>query len=158
MDTVYVESTVIGNIAGRMHPDPLISSRQIVSRLWWATAPTRYRLLVSQLVLNECSAGDTSAAAERLAILTGVEVLTTSMTVENLADELMKHKAVPISEPRDAVHVAIAAVNSIRYLATWNFKHIANPTMQGRIGKVCRDNGFEPPVICTPEQLLEAYK
>ena len=37
-----------------------------------------------------------------------------------------------------------------------NFKHILNPTLQNRIAAVCRDCGFEPPVICTPEQLLEA--
>jgi hypothetical protein len=28
--------------------------------------------------------------------------------------------------------------------------------LQNRIASVCRDSGFEPPVICTPEQLLEA--
>ena len=64
--------------------------------------------------------------------------------------------AVPASQPRDALHIAIAAVNGVQYLATWNFKHIANPMLQGRIASVCRQGGFEPPVICTPEQLLEA--
>ncbi len=28
MDTVYVETTVIGNIAGRLHSDPVIAARQ----------------------------------------------------------------------------------------------------------------------------------
>ena len=41
-------------------------------------------------------------------------------------------------------------------MATWNFKHIANPMLQSLIASVCRQGGFEPPVICTPEQLLEA--
>ena len=43
-------------------------------------------------------------------------------------------------------------------MVTWNFKHIANPILQNKIGSVCRGNGFEPPVICTPEQLLEAER
>jgi hypothetical protein len=34
MDTVYVETTVIGNIAGRLHPDPVISARQQITRNW----------------------------------------------------------------------------------------------------------------------------
>ena len=33
MDTVYVETTVIGNIAGRLHPDPVISARDHHAKL-----------------------------------------------------------------------------------------------------------------------------
>jgi hypothetical protein len=56
--------------------------------------------------------------------------------------------------PRDAFHIAIAAVNGVDYLLTWNCKHIANATLRGRIEKVCRDAGYEPPIICTPEELV----
>jgi predicted nucleic acid-binding protein len=156
MDTAYIETTVVGNIAGRMHPDPLIAARQVVTRKWWATAEQVYRLLASELVIDECNAGDPAAAAERLAALDRVELLDTTAAVEDLAAALVARKAVPASQPRDAFHIAIAAVNGVRYLVTWNFKHIANPTLQNRIASVCRDHGFEPPVICTPEQLLEA--
>jgi hypothetical protein len=62
---------------------------------------------------------------------------------------------VPASEPRDAFHIAIAAVNGLDYLLTWNCKHIANATLRGRIEKVCRGCGYEPPIICTPEELVE---
>jgi hypothetical protein len=41
----------------------------------------------------------------------------------------------------------------VNSLATWNFKHIANAMMRGRIEAVCRDAGFDPPIICTPEEL-----
>ena len=156
MDTVYIETTVVGNIAGRLHPDPLVAARQTVTRKWWATAGEIYRLLASELVIDECSAGDPTAIKERLIAIDGVELLDTSDAVEDLADALVANGAVPASQPRDAYHIAIAAVNGVQYLVTWNFKHIANPTLQSRIASVCRDNGFEPPVICTPEQLLEA--
>jgi hypothetical protein len=71
----------------------------------------------------------------------------------NLANALMAGNAIPQSEPRDALHVVIAAVNGVQYLVTWNFKHIANATLRTRINNVCRNNGFEPPIICTPEEL-----
>jgi predicted nucleic acid-binding protein len=141
VDTVYVETTVVGNCAGRMHPDPLIAARQTVTRQWWATAGSVYRLLASQLVIDECNAGDPTAAAERLAAIEGIELLATTDAAEALADELVAQQAVPASQPRDALHIAVAAVNGVRYLATWNFKHIANPTLQGRIAAVCRQAG-----------------
>lgn len=74
MDTVDVETTVIANAAGRLYPDPLVATRQTVTRRWWATAGREYRLLASQLVIDECSVGDPTAAAEWLAVVAGVEL------------------------------------------------------------------------------------
>jgi len=153
MDTVYLETTVIGSIAGRLHPNPLVAARQIKTRLWWKSAPALYRLLASQLVIDECLAGDPDAAQERLAELVGVPRLMITDAARNLADALLAARAIPETEPRDALHIAIAAVNGVQYLVTWNFKHIANATLRERIFDVCRDNGHEPPNICTPEEL-----
>ena len=61
----------------------------------------------------------------------------------------------PLRAARDAAHVAIAAAHGVEFLATWNFRHIANATARRRIEAVCRDSGFEPPVLCTPEELTE---
>jgi len=157
MQSVYLETTVIGNIAGRIHPDPLISARQAVTRKWWATASSRYELFASDLVTDECSAGDPTAAAERLAVFSGIPMLESPVSAQTLADGLMAGHAIPESEPRDATHIAIAAVNGIDLLATWNFKHILNPSTQHLVDAICRDAGYEPATICTPEQLLESF-
>ena len=37
---------------------------------------------------------------------------------------------------------------------TWNCAHIANAAIRGRIEFECREAGFEPPAICTPEELM----
>ena len=52
-------------------------------------------------------------------------------------------------------HIAMAAVHGMEYLLTWNCAHIANVAIRGRVERTCREAGFEPPVICTPEELLE---
>jgi hypothetical protein len=54
------------------------------------------------------------------------------------------------------MHIAVAAVNGMAYLVTWNCTHIANATLRSQIEAVCRRVGYEPPVICTPRELLEA--
>lgn len=154
MDTVYLETTVVGSIAGRIHPDPDIASRQHKTRRWWAAAKAAYDIVISQLVLDECGAGDPSAAKERIDEVNGLSRLDITGDARNLAKSLMVGGAIPQSEPRDALHVAIAAVHGVQYLATWNFKHIANAALRTRINDVCRDNGYEPPVICTPEELM----
>ena len=157
MHSVYLETTVIGHIAGRLHADAVILGRQTITRRWWQTAAHRYRLLASNLVMAECGAGDTEAGHERLALLTNLDLLDIDEESEQLANALLASHAVPHTEPRDATHIAVTAVNGIDYLATWNFKHIMNPATQHLIDAVCREIGYEPPTICTPEQLLEAY-
>ena len=71
-----------------------------------------------------------------------------------MADSLISGLAIPASEPRDAFHIAIAAVNGVEYLLTCNFKHIANASLRSRIERICRDAGYEPPIICTPDELM----
>ena len=147
MDTVYLETTVIGNIAGRLHPNARIAARQNTTREWWLSAASHYRLLASAMVISECSDGDASAAQERLQVLQGIELLASSEEVDLLAQALIDNHAVPASETCDAFHIAIAAVNGVQYMATWNFKHILNPTLQGKISQVCRECGYEPSII-----------
>ena len=48
-----------------------------------------------------------------------------------------------------AAHIAIAVTNGVDYLVTWNFRHIANVAMRTAIERICRQAGYEPPVICT---------
>ncbi len=133
MDTIYVETTVIGNIAGRIHPNPDVASRQRTTRAWWDSAATRYRLAISQLVVDECNDGDPSAAQERLDVLRDLMIITMTDDARNLARTLVTEGAVPPSEPRDALHIAVAAVQRVQDLVTWNFKHIANATMRTKI-------------------------
>lgn len=150
---MYIETTVVGSIAGRIHPNPLIAARQAASRVWWSDARTKFRVLVSQLVVDECLAGDPEAASERVAELTAIPRLQITDAARDLDDALMDGNTIPDSEPRDALHIGIAAVHGKQYLVTRNFKHIANATLRDRINGVCRDSGHEPPVICTPGEI-----
>jgi hypothetical protein len=43
----------------------------------------------------------------------------------------------------------------LEYLLTWNCKLIANADKRVAIEELCRQQGFEPPVICTPDELFE---
>lgn len=153
MDLIYIETTVIGNVAGRIHSNPDVASRQRTTRTWWNTAAAQYELVISQLVIDECSDGDPVAAQERLNVLNDLTLLAITDDARSLARILNAEGAVPPSEPRDALHIAVAAVQRVQYLVTWNFKHIANATMRSRIEQTCRVAGFAPPIICSPPEI-----
>jgi hypothetical protein len=153
MDLIYVETTVIGNVAGRIHSNPDVASRQRTTRAWWAVASSRLELAISQLVVDECSDGDPAAAQERLDVIKDLTILAITDDARTLARLLNAKGAVPPSEPRDALHIAVAAVQRVQYLVTWNFKHIANATMRTKIEDTCRNAGYLPPIICSPPEI-----
>ena len=153
--TVYIETTVIGYLTSRLREDVTVAGHQETTREWWRTASDHFDLVASQLVVRECSAGDPVAAQERLEAVVKLTLLPTTAAAEQLADALVNGRAVPESHPEDALHVALAAVHGIEYLVTWNCRHIANATARTAIERICRAAGYEPPVICTPEELME---
>ena len=152
---VYVGRSVIGYLTSWPSGDLIIAARQKITRDWWRDAPAKFELMVSERVVSEASVGDPQAVQDRLAVLQPLPMLSVTKQAEDLANALMTQGAMPISEPEGAFHIAVAAVNRVEYLVTWNFKHIANATIRWKIKDVCITAGFDPPVICSPEMLVE---
>jgi len=153
---VYIETSVIGYLTSWPSGDLIVAARQKITRDWWRDAPAKYELLVSDVVLREAGTGDPHAVKDRLAVLAGLPVLPPSQEGQDLVDALLAQGAVPISEPEDAMHIALTVVNGIEYLATWNFKHIANASLRRKINDVCTAAGYVPTTICSPEELSES--
>ena len=110
---------------------------------------------MSPLVIAESSVGDPEAARARLAALESVHVIGAGDHAAALGRAFVVARALPAQATADTVHAAIAAVNGVDYLVTSNMRHLANPVAAARIEQVCRDAGHEPPVLCTPSQLME---
>ena len=72
-----------------------------------------------------------------------------------MSRDLVRGGTLPVKARLDAAHVAVAAVNGMDFLLTWNLRHLANAALRGKIEQTCREAGFVPPIICTPEELME---
>ena len=152
---VYIETSVVSYLTARRSRDVVIAAYQEITREWWRDAQDRFDLVASELVGTESSAGDSNAARARLEVLGTVALLEVNERSEELTQLLLDLGAVPHKAAADAAHIAIAVTNGVDYLVTWNFRHIANAKMRSRIERVCREAGYEPPTICTPNELME---
>jgi predicted nucleic acid-binding protein len=155
MSSVYLETSVISYLTARPSRDIVVAGHQQTTRDWWQTRRNSFDVYVSELVLREARGGNPQAAAERLAILQTLELVEVSPEALTLANQLVTEAAIPQKAIADALHVATAVTSGIDFLLTWNCKHIANATMRGKIERICRTNGYEPSIICTPEELME---
>lgn len=151
---VYLETTVISYLAARASRDIVIRAHQEVTRAWWLKRRKYFEVMVSDVVLEELGRGNKTAAASRLTYARNLSVVLSAEPAMALARLLLKKRAVPAVAEVDALHIGVAVANGADYLLTWNCRHIANAEMRDKIGAVCRDAGYEPPVICTPEELM----
>ncbi len=152
---VYLETSLISYLTALPSRDLIIAANQQITQEWWQNERTNYELYASQLVIREASKGDHEAVSRRLDALADVQLLAITDEAVDLADRLVERGAPPRPAVEDALHIAIATANGMDYLATWNFKHIANATMRVNIEAVCRQAGYEPPVICSLLELIE---
>jgi len=154
MKSVYIESSVISYITARPSRDVVTSARQAISIEWWDGYKDSFEIFVSELVLEEIGSGDSRAASNRLAMVEGIPVLVATSNAVALAKSLIAENAIPASSMEDALHISIAAAQGVDFLLTWNFKHINNANTRNKIAQVINLSGFNSPIICSPEELI----
>jgi hypothetical protein len=152
---VYLETSVISYLASWPSRDLIVAANQQLTQEWWQVRRQDFDSFISQLVIQEASAGDEGAAQRRMQVVADIPLLTLSEDVVNFADRLIKEGPMHQEAMEDSLHIAVATLNGMDYLLTWNFRHIANATIRYKIERVCRLAGYEPPIICTPQELLE---
>jgi predicted nucleic acid-binding protein len=151
---VYIETTVVSYLTARPSRDLIVAAHHQLTQEWWEKRRANFDLYASQLVLQESRARDAVMAQQRLETLDEIPLLSVNQEAISLARALIERGPIPEKAAVDALHIAIATAHGMDYLLTWNCKHIANAEMQASVARICRGAGYEPPVICTPEELL----
>ena len=151
----YIETTIVSYLTSRPSGDPLSRAHQEVTREWWLRRRSGFELYVSEVVLAEAERGDPTFAEARLRIVDGMPILKLTDRAKELAAAILLSAALPKKAAADAAHIAVATVNSMDYLLTWNCTHIANAIILRKVNALCRQLGYEPPTVCTPEELME---
>ena len=150
-----METSVISYLTSRLSRDLIVAGHQQITQEWWANQRDKFEVFVSQTVLEEATVGDQEAAQQRLGVIESLSLLEISEEAVALAKDLIRIGPLPEKAEVDALHIAIAVTNRVDYLLTWNCKHLANAALRNGIEHVCRSRGYDPVIICTPEELLE---
>jgi predicted nucleic acid-binding protein len=157
-EKVYIETSVVSYLCSRPSRDLIVAANQEVTQEWWRDERRSYELFVSEFVLSEIMAGDRDAAVKRQEAVQDIAILTANEKSERLAVEIMRQAKLPVSVVDDVAHVSIASVHGMEYLLTWNCAHIANPHWLGKLSRIIVVHGYEMPVVCTPQALLEGKR
>ena len=154
MESVYIETTIISYLVSRPSRDLLVAAHQQITHEWWNRQRPLFECYISQVVIDEVQAGDDDAANRRMESIGGFPVLEATTKAESLTRAIVAAGAIPKQAVRDAAHIAVAAVNNMDYLLTWNCRHLANGQIIRAVSAICDARGYSMPVICTPEELM----
>lgn len=150
----YIETSIVSYFTARPSRDLVIAARQEITHELWQVLQKQYEIYISALVIQEASRGDENAADKRLSVLSHIPVLEISRDARYLAKGLIADHAIPSEYEEDALHIATASTSGMDVLLTWNFSHINNAFTKAKIVKSIEYHGYEPPIICSPEELI----
>ncbi|MBM3860580.1 MAG: type II toxin-antitoxin system VapC family toxin [Verrucomicrobia bacterium] len=153
---LYLDTSVINFL----HADDAPEKREATVKFFEQVVQGSESVFVSQLVLREIER--TPDPARRAMLLKAirenrlgflpVEPVT---EVRELAKAYLQAGIIPARAEDDAVHVAIATVNEVDVLVSWNFKHLANVHRERRIAVVNESLGYVYPLrITSPLEVM----
>ena len=151
---LYVETSIVSYLTARPSRDVVINANQQLAMEWWDTREN-FDLYVSQIVVDEICKGDAVFAQKRQDLIQHIPLIDLNNAARDLAKEILHQNILPSKATLDVFHIALATVHEMDFLLTLNCKHIANAFIFKRIEKICIENGFETPIVCTPQELLE---
>jgi len=145
---IYVDTSVFGGV----HDDEF----SVASRLFFEQAEKgRFSILISQVTLDEIALAPENVreVVERLppACIREVPVKSTAL---DLAQEYIASGAIGEKWLDDALHVAIATLESADLIVSWNFKHLVNYDKIRQYNAVNKSLGYKYLDIRSPLEVV----
>jgi hypothetical protein len=154
MARVYLETSFVSACVTDRGDTASVYRRQ-VSTGWWKEQRVKHQLFVAQEVLAELSHPDFRHRSDATALIDGIALLPLDDDVRGLARILVREKVMPGPLAGDAIHVAVATVQRMEYVLTWNVRHLANANKLEHLRIICSRVGYVPPQIVTPDILWD---
>lgn len=119
--------------------------RQLITQKWFENEASSYELYISAITIKEIGRINNEVKKRNIGDLIlnhNISVLELTDKAKDLADEYMDRGAIPKSEPEDAYHIAIAVLNGLDALASWNFKHIVSINPIRKVHEINRKHNY----------------
>ena len=150
--SIYLDTSVLSFYFA----DDVPREREITREFFKEMDDGEFRIFISDVVIDEIDRAP-EPKRSRLSDLVdkfNLKILPLTPEAENLANEYVKHNIVPSKYSNDAVHMAIAVVNNIYLIVSWNQKHMVKlKTIQG-VNSINNELHYRKIDIRTPEEVL----
>lgn len=150
---LYLETTVPNFLFADDAPEKQEVTRQFFE--WLVISPDE--LYISELVLAELDRASPLVRGKLLQAVARLPVKTLPISDEavGLGGRYVADGVIPARYRDDALHVALAVLNRLDVVVTWNMKHLANVRRIEGINRTNIAMKLPPIRIHTPEEVIE---
>lgn len=135
----------------------VISEKEATLKLFDEFKKRKYEAYISEIVLREINRAPqikATALKNQIAQINPVELILEEDS-QALADEYIKREIIPAKYENDALHVAIASVNNLDVIISWNFSHIVKFKTKKEVTGINIIMGYKPIEILSPWEVIE---
>ena len=144
---IYLDTSVIS----ALFDDRTLERLSMTSDFW--SKLKDYEVFVSELVLEELGRANEQVRDKMIFSIKDFNILKVSKQAEELAQIYLKQGIFPEKYFDDALHVALASVNQIGILASWNFTHLVKLKTRRMVSVVNLAENIMPVEIISPPEL-----
>lgn len=128
--------------------------RMEFTKEFWQHKIGVYELYVSTLVIDELSQTTPNDLRRNLLkLVDNCAVLRLDNEAEVLAEAYLEAGILPQKYFNDALHIAVATINGIKFLVSWNFEHFVNVKTRQMVNLVNLKEGYGVIEIIAPPEL-----
>jgi rRNA-processing protein FCF1 len=150
---IYLETTIFNFVFA----DDSLDKKQDTIKLFEEINQGKYIPYTSEYVLRELNKAEETKKLEMLNLVEKhkIIILETSENAEILADKYVNGNIIPIKYRTDGIHIAVATINDLDIIVSYNFKHIVKlKTIMGTENINLRE-GYKKIGIYSPTEVIE---
>ncbi|MGA1794654.1 MAG: type II toxin-antitoxin system VapC family toxin [bacterium] len=137
--------------------DDVPYEKGITLRLFDEIISGKYEAFISELVILEINRAPQEIRIKLSDLIKRIvpEELAIDEDSQNLAKRYINQGIIPTRYENDALHIAVASVNDLDVLVSWNFKHIVKVKTKKEVTGVNALMGYKEIEIYSPLEVVE---
>ncbi|MCX6148621.1 MAG: PIN domain-containing protein [Candidatus Kapabacteria bacterium] len=146
---IYIDTSVIGGCFDK-------EFSEFSNKLFEEIIIGKKIAVVSDVVLEEIAgAGEKIQMILKKIPKENIQIINRNSESEDLSFQYINAKAISPKFSDDALHIAIATINNVDLLVSWNFKHIVNYNRILKYNSINLLNGYKHLEIRSPKEVLD---
>ena len=142
------------SVPSHLFADDVPEKKNITESLFDSEIRSQYEFYVSVVVLREIERAPFHMQKELKERIIGIPILELSKDADHLAEAYIEAGVLSRASVEDAQHVAIATINNLDAVVSWNFKHLVNLRRIKLINAVNEQMGYKHIEIVSPHEVI----
>ena len=133
------------------------AERQITLKLFEEVNQGKHEVFISDVVIKEINRAPEPILTSLKALISELNavVLLSNEDAQSLAKKYVEHDIIPNKHGDDALHIAVASVNDLDVIVSWNFSHIVKVKTKKEVTGINLLMGYKEIEIYSPKEVIE---